>query len=90
MERPSPTMLMMLTTMTDAGQNRLTAARIPSETKIVKAPHKMGRMADMRLRNATSKSSSVSGKTRNSAARVSSALMRRRSAATAASPVNRS
>ena len=54
---------------------------------MVRAPHRTGRMAEVRLRNAISKSTSVSGSTRHSAARVSRALIRRRSALTAASPV---
>ena len=47
---------MMLTTMIEVGQIRFTSSRIPSDNKIVNAPHRTGNNAETTLRNANNSS----------------------------------
>ena len=82
-------MLTTLTRITDSGHTRLTITASASTIGIVSAAQSSGSVAQSTLRNAMNSNSSVSGNTRNSAARVSSLLSRRMSAFTAASPVQR-
>ncbi len=79
MPTPSPTIVVMLSTNTDMGWKRAAIVTRPSAIVIARNPTTTGSIAATSAPNATTRTTSVSGKIRHSLRSVSSVLIVRTS-----------